>query len=1131
MPTIEPKPLDWADRRRAAESIDESLVVEAGAGTGKTTLLVTRIVNLLRKARVDDPPRPVRMSEIVAITFTEKAAGELKARLRDALERAAASGRYDGEPLDADERAALADALADLDRASVSTIHSFCAGLMRERPVEAGIDPGRGTIDQLAQSLLCDEAWQRWRDEAFQDADDEVLGDAIRLGIRPDRASSDDRSANLRDLAYSLIRNRDLLEHLPEPIDDVAAWAECRRQVGAQVEAMRGCLTHAKKECKAGRIAREFIEEWTALSAITSPRDARAKLLEVAIEDKLGGDAKKWRDKTKLDELRRLLDETREQLLPQCQATMTHNLTVAVGRRLAEFVRSYEQLKEDRGVLDFDDLLLGARRLLAEHEEARLYFRDRFRFLLIDEFQDTDPLQAEVAMLLGGASGEDSGQRSAARGQQQARADRLFVVGDPKQSIYRFRRADIEVYDECVRELGESQHLRIQQNFRSGHGLIGWVNRVFQRLIARSAYGYYQPDYVPLLPGPKAAESAGEVVLLYPPQPTDRQGHMDKIRFREGCAIARLIQRAVTDEWPIGRGDRPLHFGDVAVLMPQTTGIEYFEEALRACELPYQIHRGRHLYKRLEIKSLINVVAAIDNPEDAIAVVGVLRSAFFGCSDEDLLRHSLAGGRFNYLRPSAAAPEPIAGAFELLARLHRDRNSRPVHQLLIDFFDATKGLESFLTKPHGEARVANLMKVVDAARSLERGGAVTFRGFAGWLEQRQTDREGESEGATAEPGDESVQVMTVHAAKGLEFPMTVVANLAAGERAGDGPLVFDRSRGVLHMCCGNLATRDWHAAAAWDQRRDEAERIRLFYVAATRARDYLVLPVYWNKAEKQPGGMLQYIKDLVPPPASPPWRAHVDGMRVFDTRELGDWPEVTHSPRVDLEELAGAREAEAFLTARTEWLRERDGVLVRASAGRRIIRPSAESEEPAAPQPTAAADGPRGAQFGRLAHRLLELRLSGAAGAGQEHQFATRLAADDHLDNATAASAAALVAAAIETPLVQRLIAAKRLHLEVPFTYAQDGALVEGRLDALAEEDAGLLLVDFKTDSIAPGDEPARAEHYASQLRAYAAAVSAATGQTVREAHVLFLRTLVGLPIALNAENLLAAAVAQPQTH
>jgi ATP-dependent helicase/nuclease subunit A len=1105
--------LDAADRRRAAESIGESLVVEAGAGTGKTTLLVTRIVNLLRSARVDDPPRPVRMSEIAAITFTEKAAGELKARLRDALERAVATGRFGSQPLDAAERAALTDALADLDRASVSTIHSFCASLMRERPVEAGIDPGRGTVDQLAQSLLFEEAFQRWRDEAFQNADDDVLGEALRLGIRPDRSSSDDRSVNLRDLAYCLVANRDLLDHVPSPIDEAAAWAEARARLDQYAAAMTECLNHAKSRCKTGRVAHEFIEAWTAVAATTSPRDVRAGLVDIKIETDLGGDRRRWRDATKLDELQRLLAEVRDQLLPQCQATMTHNLAVDLAKRIKQFVQSYEQLKEDRGVLDFQDLLLGARRLLASNEEVRMYFRDRFRFLLIDEFQDTDPLQAEVAMLL---SGEPSavdcppspvGNRQSAIGDQRVCPGRLFLVGDPKQSIYRFRRADIEVYDQCLRLLGESQHLRIQQNFRSGRGVIHWVNRVFDRHIARSTDGYYQPDYVPLLAGPKADESAGDVVLLYPPRRIDRNSRADQIRFREGCAIARFIHRAVADEWATGRGGGRLHLGDVAILLPQTTGIEHYEDALRACDLPYHIHGGRHFYERVEIKSLINVLAAIDNPEDAIAVVAVLRSPFFGCSDEDLMRHSLSGGRFNYVRPAARPPEPIAAVFELLARLHRDRNSRPVHQLLIDFFDATKGLESFLTKPHGESRVANLMKVVDAARGIERIGTATFRGFVRWLGERQGDREGESEGATAEPGDESVQVMTVHAAKGLEFAMTIVANLAAGERDNDSPLVFDRAARTLHLCCGKLATRDWHAAEAWDRRRAEAERVRLFYVAATRARDYLVLPVFWSRHGSPPSGMLRYIKDFVPPPESPPWEARADGMTVFDTRELGDWPEVTHSPRIDLEKLAGSREAEAFLAARTQWLRDRDALLARASARPEVIRPSAEHEPPPASHGSAVAAGPGGAAFGRLVHRLLELRLSGALAAGQESEFATRLAADDHLGDDTSASATALVVEAMKTPLVQRLLAAKRLHLEVPFTYLQDDTLVEGRLDALAEEDAGLLLVDFKTDSIEPGDEPTRAEHYAPQVRAYAAAIAAASGRTVAEAQILFVRT------------------------
>ncbi len=1145
-------PEDAADRRRAAESIDESLVVEAGAGTGKTTLLIARIVNLLRRALVTEPPhppRPVRMSEIAAITFTEKAAGELKVRLRDVLDTAVATGQFRADPLTEHERQLLAAASEEIDRAVVSTIHSFCAGMIRERPVEAGVDPGRTTADALTLSLLFDEAWERWRSRAFEIRDDAVLAAALRAEVKADRSSPEDRSLNLRDLAATLVANRDLLEFLPAPIDEAAAWSKWKSTLEKQAADIAGCLKYLKDADKfdnpAG-IATKFLEAWGTVRSATLDEARSALVLTLKLPAHTPGAKYRWNDLAQRERLCSLLTDLRERLLPDARAALTHNMAVALAERMTNFVDAYTQLKEDRGLFDFQDLLIIARNMLAESTEARDYFRERFRYLLIDEFQDTDPLQTQVALLLSG----EPDHRSPVTDHQPLAPGRLFLVGDPKQSIYRFRRADIEVYDQCTARLGDDHHVRIRQNFRSGSRIIAWVNRVFTRLIERSSGGHYQPQYVPLIPGPRAARLPGDVVLLYPPEPSrDCAGNIDNIRFREGCCIALFIQQAVADEWPCRTGDRdrPLTFGDVAILLPRTTGIEHYEEAFRACELPYHIIGGKHFYRRLEIQSLTNVVTAIDNPEDGIAVVGALRSPFFGCSDEDLLRHALAGGQFNYLRPKAAPVEPLAEIFELFRRLHRDRNSRTTASLLSEFFDETKGLELFLTKPQGAVRVANLLKVVDAARSMERTGVLTFRGFARWLSERQTARDDESESLLAEPGDPSVQVLTVHKAKGLEFAMTVVANLNTGaarssSRAAER-IIFDRVHQSLHLGWGHMTTAGWREAQEWDAPRVEAERRRLFYVAATRARDYLVLPVFWRKDDRA-GGIQNYLEntlDMLPTPDEVKFGERLGEMVVHDTRQLPQWPEAQHMPQLKLDDLTGSgaatggdsavssRATEEFLVARTEWQRDRDRLVAAASAGRPIVRASDSVTATRPEPPPADPDEPpecAGPEFGTLVHRLIELQLGRRFDEKQLATAATRLAAELGLTTSAAQSALDLVRQANESPLVRRLRAARRVFFEVPFTFADGGQLTEGRIDAVAEEPAGLLIVDFKTDRVAAGGEAALAEHYAPQLNAYARAVATATARPVIDAILFFLRTRRAVSVSLAESAALAESVA-----
>ena len=713
-------PADSANRDRAARQIDESLMVEASAGTGKTTLLVTRIVNLLIRGQVNG--RPLRMDEIVAITFTEKAAGELKARLRSVLEQAASNGKFDGVTLTQGDRSQLRRAIHDLDTAAVTTIHSFCASLLRERPVEAGIDPLRTVADPLAQQLLIDEAWMRWCERAMQSHDDEALLEPLRLEIKPERTGPNDRSASLRDLAETLVENRDLLDYLPTPIDEDREWARMVERIKLRCEELETCLADAIDEDKAVRLARSFIEQARELAS-QSPAQARPAVWRLSIEKNTGGSSKKWRHEESLARLQELLADTRG-LIIEAQETLGHNLIAALAARLVEFVQSYEALKAERGLLDFQDLLLIARDMLVNSQDASRHFWEKFRFLLVDEFQDTDPLQAEIVLILSTRDGTLDGEVDPGR---------LFIVGDPKQSIYRFRRADIEVYEQCRRRLGSEHHLTIRQNFRSGSEVIETVNRLFENLIQRSIDGAYQPDYVPLLPGPRAAESPGRVVLLCPPDPErDRSGAIGEIRFREGCAIARFIQQAVNERWPISGDSGKLELSDVAILFTQFTDIDRYEDSFRACGLEYHIAGGRHFYERIEIKSLLAVVAAIDNPEAEISVVAALRSPFIGACDEDLLRHALAGGRFNYLAPgvpSSSLPPTIADSFALFRSLHQQRNDRSVAQTLLAFFDETKGLESFLIKPQGEQRVANLLKVVDSVQAQERSSVLTWRGF------------------------------------------------------------------------------------------------------------------------------------------------------------------------------------------------------------------------------------------------------------------------------------------------------------------------------------------------------------------------------------------------------------------
>jgi ATP-dependent exoDNAse (exonuclease V) beta subunit len=1242
---------DHAERLLAESAIERSLAVEAAAGTGKTTLLVRRLLHVLAFAEVDG--RPVRIDEVVAITFTDKAAGELKSRLRDALERAIVDGQLGDRPLPPGPRTRLRDALHGLDAAVIGTIHSFCGTLVRERPVEASVDPERRVADPLTQSLLLDEAWDTWCDQVLHSHDDAGITGALAAELAVESPSARSFGTNsMRNLAIILVENRELLDLLPPVIPTAHLLNEFRADLAAEqprlIQLARDCRQWAsiKHHDRALRDLCQFI----GLPDLLAQADEAAVveiLMKLECPCKEGGGKTKWKSPESLAAAK----EAAMRWWNRTRAVVTHEPLARLAQALRGFVEHYERLKAERAIFDFQDMLLMARRLLQSSAEVRSYFRHRYRFLLVDEFQDTDPLQADVIRLLtdpGDTGAEASAMPARPQTREPRSADRpgiepgrLFLVGDPKQSIYRFRRADIETYERVVRRLesaesqpakrrGRPRHaadraarrdsdravdpasagqsrVTISCNFRSGRRIIDAANRIFGQLIAPSTDGYYQPAYVPLIAGPRAAEPpGGQVFLLYPPEPLGggRGGDLaddrllaEEVRFREGVIIARFIQQAVREQWLVAERagpPRPIDYRDVAILCERMTGIDQYEDAFRACGLPYQIVGGKHYYRRMEVQSLQAALEAIDDPENMVALVAALRSPIFGVSDQtlwsqvsgrrylhyldpagDRLRHGRRAGDLgphldkdtragdstrapaarDRNRPEAAgAPRqlllgfgsgpvevaedevvaPLVEPFQLLRSLHARRNSQSVERTVRQLFEATKALEMFSLLPQGEQRVANLLKVLNTARSLEATGLLTFRRFVRWLRERVLAEEEESESPTAEPGDPVVQVLTIHKSKGLEFRMTVLAGFSSGAPHAVSGLVVDRARGRLEMKVGKLQTLGWHEAEQWESVRQDAERRRVFYVAATRARDYLVLPVFWptqlkKQGQNGPQGMQAYLEGALPDPALVPWGERLSSGLLqdaiaFDTRGYLPWPAVPQAPALDFRRSATEAETErgeAFRRQREDFARELDHVTARAAVGRAVRHPSQHAGPPpgpAEPAADAARRAPvstrsRAAALGSAVHELLAICFSAPATPSDLDAAAHATAARYELDDAQTAELLSLVRSTLDAPLGRRLRRAGRLFAEVPFCHCTGGEWIEGNIDIVAEEPAGLLVVDFKTDRVSPAETAARAEIYAAQLRDYVLALEAVTPGRVHEAVLYFVRSGVACPV------------------
>jgi ATP-dependent helicase/nuclease subunit A len=1098
--------VDDEARRIAREEVDRSLLVEAGAGTGKTTLLVDRVLHVIAR-------KGVPIEKIVAITFTEKAAAELRLRVRERLE--AADAKQEG-PWSTEERRRFKTALNDFQLASIQTIHGFCAALLRERPVEAGVDPGFMVLDGVSETLLFDEVWQRWEAEQLTAAS-LPLSRALWAGVS---------RANLRDRAWKALGRREVFADVsfadPTPFD-------IPRALGEYAAAIADLDAFAEGSClfRDDRFIQLFkpTARRAAAASLAPPGERETMLIQIE-PPKLGnaGNKKSWKTGGK-DEAHarfgRLKDRYKE---------IGARIAADFGVLLVDFIAAHRDEKERRGVLDFHDLLMRARDLLRDQPKVRDEFLERIGALLVDEFQDTDPLQMEIAFLLAES-------RAAANtwNETEIAPGRLFIVGDPKQSIYRFRRADIDMYDAAKMRIAEPDRLRIEQNFRSVPGITQWVNKSFEVLFAKSDDAESQAPFAPIEAFRKPLGAAPPVVLLAPPSDAPERS-AEEVRLIEAGAIASAIERVIDSGWALPR--------QIAILFRSMTALEPYEDALEAREVPFQVDGGRAFFERSEVQALLACLASIDDPEDPIALVAALKSPHFGVSDDALARFVTTGGALRYLTDAAAEHAEIVAAFEELRALHGRRHDKPLHRVVEDVLESTQVLELHALRGGGRRAVANLRKVAEKARALEAAGVVTLRGLIRTLEaQSETVGAAEGDSPIADETADFVRLMTIHGAKGLEFGVVVLANLFGGKPFFESFLA-DGARGQIEFTLGRqdsyVKTRGYEALRDIEKLRWRAEERRLLYVGATRARDMLILPGHGVLHARGKGGVMaafeennsthlfQDLQRVLPERAF--WRdgESVDGVHVWvmpDDARSGD-------ASADGGRGRSTRAAEALLDA-SAWRAAHEKALARGSeplpvlSARHAARTedSDEASEPANPFAAAreAAARERALTLGSFVHAVLETlpRLDAA------HLVECADALPRVIEDATAREEAlGIVRAALELPVLTRARRAPRLLREVPFSVVIEGRLAEGRVDLVFEEEDGLVFVDYKTDRVEPalrGTQEAlrafaRERGHEQQAAVYARALAAATGRPVREGHLVYARGPASL--ALEAADL-----------
>ena len=857
---------DARARKAAAEDLDRDLFLEAGAGTGKTTALVARIMALVRSG--------VALSGIAAITFTEKAAAELRERLRRDL---VTESREASEA----EVEILRRALDDLDGAAVCTLHSFAQRILREHTTEAGLPPRLEMLDEIGADMEFAEGWERFVEEVLAEPEMEralVLGDALGM-----------RVANLRTVARRMADNWDLaaeripaLDQLPEvpPLEFADLIAPMRELAGES----HWCNVPPDRHSGAAP------GEPDALCAVLLQLDRLADRLEAAGDLEavvlLGEVARGPRPRSRKDNwhpsfdkeavrerLKGLRDEAGARLDAAGRACSARLLA-----RLAGFVLAEADRRRRQGRLVFHDLLVQARDLLRHPDRGgavRGALRLRYQRLLIDEFQDTDPIQVELALLI---ACDDLGEVVGTPSWRDLEGGdgRLFFVGDPKQSLYRFRRADIGLYLQVADWAGPAARETLSRNWRSSPAIVDWVNAVFGRLV-RPADGS-QPGYVPLRTARRPLEGqAGAPVLLLG---SDSLGEgesrgipAERLRSIEFAEVAALITRAVAESWPVraGSGRRSLRLSDVCVLIPARTVLGPLIGAFEAAGVPYRVESSSLVYATRAETDLLATLRAVDDPSDHLAVVTALRSAAFGFGDDDLYDYRrLCDGAhrpWDYLAPSPRPHHPVAEALEWLRELHSERLWRSPGEIVDRVVRERRLMELAFAEDRHRDTWRRLRRAADQARAFSDSTGGTLRAYLRWVDMQRGEGARVVEALVPESDDDAVRIMTVHAAKGLEFPFVVVAGFSGtttptrGNRSSE--LAFPRSGGAFCKLGGRVRSFGSEGVANSEQLHEFHEDIRKLYVACTRAEDYLAVSLY-RSGRKPPSWQKLAIQEALP---------------------------------------------------------------------------------------------------------------------------------------------------------------------------------------------------------------------------------------------------------------------------
>lgn len=1129
-------PIDQAARSRIEKSQTESLFIQAGAGSGKTTQIVRRIVVLVGSG--------VPISTIVAITFTEKAAADLRNRVRTKLAEAIG--------IAGDSTALFEQALDDLDGAPMGTIHSFARRLLAENPIEAGVPPGFEVRNELATQIDRTAQWQNQRQIIF--ASDELRPSfdlLVALGVK---IGTFETMATQLDEYWDRVRPRS-----PEAL----SWAEGLSRVSTCGHTLVAILGQCKNPDTDHLAAAIYpVAAWlNRLDGMDGDDDVGlARLLsQMPVIGKRLGNKANWPDGP-LEQARELALEfkalTTDAFLAICRPALDH-----VVDYFGEIAQRRAEARRLAGVLNFQDLLVFARDLMVSTEQTWAVIAARYRYVIVDEFQDTDVLQAELVCRLTATEFASD----VAWDQLSLRPGALVTVGDPKQSIYRFRGADIDTYfrhRDRQPPITADPVVELTTNFRSTAPLLDWVNKTFQAVIEPQAS--IQPAFVPLDANPAITvqrELTGPTVAVI--GDGVKSGTSAETREEEARDIAQSILQATgripgVDRWTAqhrltdsGFEARPVMASDICILIPTRTSLPALESALRRADIEFVSEASSIVYSTMEVQALLMAARAVVNTADEAALVLALRSPLFGIGDDELFDwHADHGSWSVFDRSADSNPDSrVAAALIRLRSLVFQLPSLTPSDVLEElartglFFEKAGASEAGM-----RAWWRRVRYVIDQAEAWYQTTKGSLRDYLDWTAIQQEEKTRVREAISPETGDDAVRIMTIHMAKGLEYPVVIVGGAMSGPIANK-PVVLWTEAGnyEVRLPCNtkdsfSIETAGYSHSFDVEKRAQHAEFRRVLYVACTRAESHLVFSqhVYKTSPEHSFGvvlagvgaggfGVANSLENYDQVPLRREGSGTARSIQITSVSQWDQWHQglvATASARrsrsvtdfAHNSSLPGAADFfDSFGLAAPSAVPEEEKGFDPVLAAREeqpdddlkdpkkkvVFRPLGEQRpngkqagvaDSAVPVEGAAAVSPRltavsGPQFGNALHWVME--VSDLTPNDQLGVLAAKAAELFRVGDASAIEQSARAAMATEVIAYART----RPHwAEMPLAVMSGGVVVEGVADLVFEaEDQSLVVVDFKTDRVL---EAGTLGSYWSQLASYAAILQRATGKS-----------------------------------